>query len=143
MTAMSTSTLSPDPALRPSPPLSEELSKHLNELGLAARAASTLMARATSAQKSRALLHLAQLLRSEETTLLAANGLDLSNARAKGLSGPLYDRLVLDHKTLATCALGCEQLAAAADCIGEITGLTQQPSGIRVGKCGSPSGCLP
>jgi glutamate-5-semialdehyde dehydrogenase len=140
MTAMSTSTLSPDPALRPSPPLSEELSKHLNELGLAARAASSLMARATSAQKSRALLHLAQLLRSEETTLLTANELDLSNARAKGLSGPLYDRLVLDHKTLATCALGCEQLAAAADCIGEITGLTQQPSGIRVGQMRVPIG---
>jgi glutamate-5-semialdehyde dehydrogenase len=48
--------------------------------------------------------------------------------------------LKLDPKTLETCALGCEQLAAMPDPIGEITGLRQMESGIRVGQMRVPLG---
>jgi glutamate-5-semialdehyde dehydrogenase len=41
---------------------------------------------------------------------------------------------------LATCAEGCEQLAAMPDVIGEIIGMKQQPSGIRVGQMRVPIG---
>jgi glutamate-5-semialdehyde dehydrogenase len=41
---------------------------------------------------------------------------------------------------LETCAQGCEQLAAMPDLIGEILGLKQQPSGIRVGQMRVPIG---
>lgn len=41
---------------------------------------------------------------------------------------------------IETCAQGCEQLAAMADIIGEITALRQQPSGIRVGQMRVPIG---
>jgi glutamate-5-semialdehyde dehydrogenase len=41
---------------------------------------------------------------------------------------------------LETCALGCEQLAAMADVVGEIIGMKQQPSGIRVGQMRVPIG---
>ncbi len=116
------------------------LEDHLRDLGLAARAASALMARASAEQKSRALVHLARLLIEQEAALLQANQQDLDQARSKGLSGPLFDRLVLDHKTLVTCARGCEQLAMSPDLIGEISGLTQQPSGIRVGQMRVPIG---
>ena len=43
-------------------------------------------------------------------------------------------------QVLETCALGCEQLAAMPDIIGEITALRQQPSGIRVGQMRVPIG---
>jgi acyl-CoA reductase-like NAD-dependent aldehyde dehydrogenase len=41
---------------------------------------------------------------------------------------------------IETCAQGCEQLAAMADIIGEISGLKQMPSGIRVGQRRVPIG---
>ncbi|MBC7598390.1 MAG: glutamate-5-semialdehyde dehydrogenase, partial [Polaromonas sp.] len=39
-----------------------------------------------------------------------------------------------------TVAIGCEQLAAMADVIGEIIGMKEQPSGIRVGQMRVPIG---
>ena len=50
------------------------------------------------------------------------------------------DRLRLTPKVLETCAQGCEQLAAMPEIIGEISGLRQQPSGIRVGQMRVPIG---
>ena len=50
------------------------------------------------------------------------------------------DRLKLGPEVLETCARGCEQLAAMPEIIGEITGLRQQPSGIRVGQMRVPIG---
>jgi glutamate-5-semialdehyde dehydrogenase len=52
----------------------------------------------------------------------------------------MVDRLKLTPKVLETCAQGCEQLAAMADVIGEIIGMKQQPSGIRVGQMRVPIG---
>ena len=43
-------------------------------------------------------------------------------------------------KILETLAEGCEQLAAMPDIIGEIIGMKQQPSGIRVGQMRVPIG---
>jgi glutamate-5-semialdehyde dehydrogenase len=68
------------------------------------------------------------------------NAKDLERAVAAGLAAPLVDRLRLTPKVLETCALGCEQLAAMPEIIGEITGLRQQPSGIRVGQMRVPIG---
>ncbi len=109
-------------------------------LGLQAKTASALMARAPTAIKNRALLGLAALLRSQTAALQAANQLDLERARAAGLAAPLVDRLVLSPKILETVAQGCEQLAAMPDVIGEIIGMKQQPSGIRVGQMRVPIG---
>ena len=109
-------------------------------LGAKAKSASAQTARAPSAIKSRALLTLAGLLRSQVAPLQAANARDLQRAAAAGLAGPMLDRLKLDAKTLETVALGCEQLAAMPDVIGEIIGMKQQPSGIRVGQMRVPIG---
>ncbi len=52
----------------------------------------------------------------------------------------MVDRLKLNPKVLETCAQGCEQLASMPDVIGEIIGMKQQPSGIRVGQMRVPLG---
>jgi glutamate-5-semialdehyde dehydrogenase len=72
--------------------------------------------------------------------LVAANQEDLSRALANGLDGPMLDRLKLSASILETCAVGCEQLAVMPDIIGSISGMTQQPSGIRVGQMRVPIG---
>ena len=116
------------------------IAEHMHLLGTQARAAAALMARATAADKRAALLRLAALLRQNQAPLQAENAKDLARARASGLSDPMVDRLKLTPVILETCAVGCEQLAGMPDIIGEIIGLRQQPSGIRVGQMRVPLG---
>ncbi len=116
------------------------IAEHMHLLGTQARAAAALMARATAADKRAALLRLAALLRQNQAPLQAENAKDLARARASGLSDPMVDRLKLTPAILETCAVGCEQLAGMPDIIGEIIGLRQQPSGIRVGQMRVPLG---
>lgn len=116
------------------------VSEYVHGLGLQAKTASALMASAPAAIKSKALLALAALLRGQVEPLQQANARDLERARASGLSAPMLDRLEITPKVLDTCAQGCEQLAAMPDIIGEIRGMQQQPSGIRVGQMRVPIG---
>ncbi len=113
---------------------------YTHSLGLQAKVASALMAKASAATKNRALRHLAAALRQQQAPLQDANARDLQRAVANGLSAPMVDRLRLTPQILETCAQGCEQLAAMPDVIGEISGLQQQPSGIRVGQMRVPIG---
>ncbi len=112
----------------------------MDALGAKAKVASAQIARASTASKNRALLGLAALLRQNIAVLQSANRLDLEQAEAAGLAGPLLDRLKLSPKDIETVALGCEQLAAMPDVIGSISGMKQQPSGIRVGQMRVPIG---
>jgi glutamate-5-semialdehyde dehydrogenase len=116
------------------------ITEYTQALGLQAKTASALMAKAQAATKNRALRQLARLLRENTDALQIDNAKDIERAQAAGLAAPLVDRLKLTPKVIETCAQGCEQLAAMADVIGEIIGMKQQPSGIRVGQMRVPIG---
>ena len=109
-------------------------------LGTQAKAAAALMAKAPADRKNQALRVLAHLLRTQGAALAAHNAQDIERAQAAGLAAPMVDRLRLTPQVLETCAQGCEQLAAMPDIIGEIIGMKQQPSGIRVGQMRVPIG---
>lgn len=117
-----------------------DIAQYTHTLGAQAKAASILMAKAPTATKNQALRALARLLRANVEALQTDNALDLQRARAAGLAEPMVDRLKLTPAVLETCAQGCEQLAAMPDIMGEIIGLKQQPSGIRVGQMRVPIG---
>ena len=112
----------------------------LQTLGKQAKTASAGVSVASTAIKNAALLRLAALLRANVAALQADNAKDIARAIKAGLSEPMVDRLKLTPKVLETCAQGCEQLAAMPDIIGEIIGMKQQPSGIRVGQMRVPIG---
>lgn len=112
----------------------------MHTLGAQAKAASARMAQAGAAVKSRTLKRLAVLLREQAPALQADNQRDLERAVAAGLAAPMVDRLKLSLQVIDTVALGCEQLAAMPDIMGEISGLREQPSGIRVGQMRVPLG---
>ena len=119
---------------------SADLQAAIAHMGAAARAASAGLAASPVAARNAALRALARRLRDGAATLSAANRRDVEAATAAGLDAPLVDRLKLDAKAIETVALGCEQIAAMPDPIGEITGLREQPSGIRVGRMRVPIG---
>ena len=116
------------------------IADYAHTLGQQAKAASALMAKAQTATKNRALTQLAALLRANVQALQADNAKDIARAVSGGLAAPMVDRLRLTPQIIETCAQGCEQLAAMPDVIGEIIGMKQQPSGIRVGQMRVPIG---
>ena len=117
-----------------------DLPAMIAHMGAAARAAAARMAAAPTAAKNAALLALARRLRAGSEALRRANALDIEAATAAGLAAPLVDRLRLTDQVIETVAQGCEQIAAMADPIGEISGLAQRPSGIQVGRMRVPLG---
>jgi glutamate-5-semialdehyde dehydrogenase len=110
------------------------------QVGAAARAASSVMAAASTARKNAALRGLARQLRSHAAALQQANAIDLEAARGAALAPALLDRLKLTPQILDTVAEGCEQIAAMPDPVGEISGVKRRPSGISVGQMRVPLG---
>jgi glutamate-5-semialdehyde dehydrogenase len=117
-----------------------DITTYMHHVGVAARAAATLLAAASTASKNAALLQLAALLRAGRVALQAENARDLSAAEAAGLTAPMVDRLRLTDAVIEQMAQGCEQVAALPDPIGEMTDLRRQPSGITVGRMRVPLG---
>ena len=117
-----------------------ELGPYMTGVGQAARAASALLASASSSAKNAALLALARRIREQRATLRATNGGDVAAAQAAGLAAPMVDRLKLTDSAIEQMAEGCEQVAALPDPIGEITELRRRPSGIGVGRMRVPLG---
>lgn len=117
-----------------------DLSVYMQDLGQAARQAASLMAAAPTAPKNKALLALARRLRAAGSSLAKANAKDVAAAKKAGLAAPLVDRLKLTPEIIETVALGCEQIAAMPDPVGEISGLKRRPSGISVGQMRVPLG---
>ena len=116
------------------------VAEYMQTLGLQARQASARMAASDVGSRNLALRGLARLLRAQVQPLQADNAKDLARATSAGLAAPLVDRLRLTPQIIETVAQGCEQLAAMPDIVGEISGLRQQPSGIRVGQMRVPIG---
>ena len=117
-----------------------DIPAYMAHVGVAARAAATTMAAASTAAKNEALRRLAARLRADVEPLHKANAEDLAAARAAGLAAPLVDRLKLTPQIIETVAEGCEQIAAMPDPVGEISGVKRQPSGISVGQMRVPLG---
>jgi glutamate-5-semialdehyde dehydrogenase len=118
----------------------KDIAAYMAHVGVAARAASRVMAAAPTAAKDAALRALARRLREQSGALQVANAPDVAAAQAAGLAAPLVDRLKLSASILDTVAEGCEQLAAMPDPVGEIVELKRRPSGIAVGRMRVPLG---
>lgn len=116
--------------------------QQMQALGQQARAASRVVAAADTNIKNRALLAMAEALRTATTALIEANEKDLAAGRAKGLDAAMLDRLELTPKRIAGMIEGLQQVAALADPIGEITDMRYMPSGIQVGRMRVPLGVI-
>jgi glutamate-5-semialdehyde dehydrogenase len=114
----------------------------MTAMGESARAASRALARASTAAKNRALVAAAEALAARERGILAANAQDVKAARADGRDDAFIDRLTLTAKAIEEMAEGLRQVAALPDPVGEITGLSERPSGIRVGRMRVPLGVI-
>lgn len=122
--------------------MTTSVSELMIEAGQKARAASRRMAAASTADKNKALLRLAELLEAKKEDIFAANEQDLVRAKKNGLKESFVDRLRVTEKVLGLMAEGARQTAALPDPVGEISEMRRRPSGIQVGRMRVPLGVL-
>jgi len=108
--------------------------QYLKKIGVEAKKASRLMAKASTQQKNDALTHLIQLLSSKAKTILKANEKDVREAKKHKLDRAFIDRLIISNKTIDSMIKGIQAIIDLRDPIGEIMHLNTQPSGIQVGQ---------
>ncbi len=122
--------------------MTESVLDYMSRLGRAAREASRVIARATTAQKNKALLAAADALDAARAQLTEANEQDLANGRANGLEPAMLDRLALTPARIDDMIEGLRQVASLPDPIGEIRDMRYVPSGIQLGKMRVPLGVV-
>lgn len=120
----------------------QSIEQMMTTLGIQARAASRILAGATTQQKNAALEAIYRELKNQEADVLAANAIDMDNGRANNLEAALLDRLELTPARFSAMLDGLRDVTALADPIGAITDLTYRPSGIQLGKMRVPLGVV-
>ncbi len=120
----------------------ENIKQYMQQVGQQARAASRLMAQASTNAKNHALENIATAILLNSTKLIAENAKDVTHAKANGLDSASVDRLTLTDKTIKSMAEGLRQIAALPDPIGEISDMKYRPTGIQVGKMRVPLGVI-
>ncbi|CAM3349686.1 glutamate-5-semialdehyde dehydrogenase [Pseudomonas floridensis] len=122
--------------------MTESVLDYMTRLGRAAREASRVIGRASTAQKNRALLATAAALDEARAELSAANAQDLANGQANGLEPAMLERLALTPARIDSMIVGLRQVASLPDPVGAIRDMSYRPSGIQVGKMRVPLGVV-
>ncbi|KEO84455.1 gamma-glutamyl phosphate reductase [Tumebacillus flagellatus] len=97
---------------------------------------------ATTDQKNEALRAMGQSLWERREAILAANALDVAEARETGQSEGRIDRLALDEKRMQGIIEGLQQVAALPDPVGEVIETFVRADGLRVEKVRVPLGVI-
>ena len=91
----------------------------LEKIGSQAAHAAFILSQLTTVQKNQALLALAQELREQAASIIAANETDLQASQK--LPSKFLDRLRLTPERIEQMAVGIEQVAQLPDPIGAVT----------------------
>lgn len=118
------------------------LKQQMETIGQAARDAAHVLATASTKAKNHALLAAAAAMRVKQKTILEANEKDVREARKRGISGALLDRLQLDAKRIEAMAKGLEEIAALPDPVGRILARWKRPNGLDIARISVPLGVI-
>lgn len=114
----------------------------MTEIGVRARAASRLLAMATTDQKRRALDFMAEAISANSEPILMANFFDCCAARKSGLSSALVDRLLLTPQRIASIAASVQEIAGLDDPVGTIITSWERPNGLKIERVRTPLGVI-
>ena len=119
-----------------------DIGAQMRAIGSAARTAARRLARATTAEKNKALLAMAAALRGRTQTILAENALDVADAREAKLAGSFLDRLTLTPERIEAMAKGIEEIAELPDPVGTVLAAWDRPNGLHIERVRTPLGVI-
>jgi len=119
-----------------------DVRSYVIEIAENAKRSAGKLARLSTDVKNRALLHMADELIRQTDALIRENQKDLDQARDKGLSAAMMDRLTLKEGAVLTMAAGLREVAALPDPVGRVTAMWRRPNGLLVGRMKIPLGVI-
>jgi glutamate-5-semialdehyde dehydrogenase len=114
----------------------------MTEMGVRARQASHGLARATTAQKNKTLVDIAENLIRCQEDILKANAYDVAAAKARNVQPYFIDRLTLTSARLQQIADDTRNVATLPDPVGEQFDHAVLPNGLKLHKRRVPLGVL-
>ena len=112
------------------------------ELATKARTAARTLSTATGAERKAALEAIAQSLESRSAEILAANEIDMNNARAEQMHPQMQDRLLLTEERIKAIAGGARQVAALPDPLGRTLRESTLENGLELKQVSVPFGVI-
>ncbi len=122
--------------------MAESLDDKIRAICIQARKASRKLGPKPRPVKDAALEAIAKNLMAGERKVIAANETDLEAARAKGTTGAMLDRLMLDERRVAALAESVRSIAALPDPVGEVVSRSVRPNGLKVTRVRVPLGVI-
>jgi glutamate-5-semialdehyde dehydrogenase len=123
-------------------PEAARLEASLVALGRAARKAARAVALAPAEVRNKALRVAAAEIRRQSGAILAANALDVADAKARGTAGSFIDRLTLDPGRVEAIARGVEEIADLPDPVGKVLARFERPNGLVIERVATPLGVI-
>ena len=104
-----------------------------------AKKAKSIVGRLTAQQKNNALLAMADALAANADSILAANAIDLEQAKDH-IPQVMLDRLLLNEKRIASMAQGIRDVAQLPDPVGQVLDRYTRSDGLEIRKMAVPMG---
>ena len=118
------------------------IDKTIREMAQKAKEASKVVSVLDTNTKNKALERIAQGLVDDADLIKKENQKDLTEAKEKGLSAAMIDRLTVSDAVIESMAKGLRDVAALRDPVGEVTGMWLRPNGLQVGRVRIPLGVI-
>lgn len=112
------------------------------DLADTARKAARSLSTASGAERKGALEAIAAALESRSAEILAANEIDMANARKEDMHPQMQDRLLLNDSRIAGMADGARQVAALPDPLGRTLNESTLPNGLHLRQVSVPFGVI-
>ena len=107
-----------------------------------AKKAAKVVASLNTRKKDEALERIAQRLLDEAATIKRENEKDLAEAKEKGLSEAMIDRLTVNDAVIESMAKGLRDVVKLPDPVGRVMGMWLRPNGLQVGRIRIPLGVI-
>ncbi|WP_313665837.1 glutamate-5-semialdehyde dehydrogenase [Shinella sp.] len=114
----------------------------MDTIGRNARAAARPLSIASAEQKNRALEAMAAEILANSDAILAANAIDLANAKESGVAASFLDRLTLTPERIEGIASAIRDIAGLKDPVGDVIAEWDRPNGLHIERVRTPLGVI-
>lgn len=115
---------------------------YIEQMGQKAQAVKKSLMTASTGEKNKILLAIAEQLTAHQEQILAENEKDIAAARENGISETMVDRLRLTAERIEGIADACRYLVNLEDPVGQVIEGSTRPNGMKISKVRVPMGVI-
>lgn len=120
----------------------ENVNSYVLEKAKNAHEASFILSALSTSEKNSALVKIAEALKNNASAIMAENKKDIEEAKAKGLSNAMIDRLIINEKRINDMIDGIRNVVSLTDPIGEVVKMWRKENDLQIGSVRVPLGVI-